>query len=163
MFNLHRIAAVVAVGLVVAAPAWGGSSSDDRPATSGFPAPSALERALQAKSDSHPATSAFTSSYALERALQANSESRPATSTFASSYALERALQANSEDALARALRIGAASLPQPTAEVRSAGATGGERVNRWPQVGIGLGVGLLLAFGAFVVVRFVRSRPLPS
>jgi hypothetical protein len=162
MFQLHRIAAVVAIGLVAAAPAWGGSSSQDHPATSRFPAPSALERALQAK-DSHPATSVFTAPYALERALQANSESHPATSTFASSYALERALQSDGEDALGRALRIGAASLPQPTADVGSAAATGGERLIRWPQVGIGVGVGLLLAFGAVVLVRFARSRPLPS
>jgi hypothetical protein len=139
MFQLHRIAAVVAIGLVAAAPAWGGSSSQDHPATSRFPAPSALERALQAK-DSHPATSVFTAPYALERALQSDGE-----------------------DALGRALRIGAASLPQPTADVGSAAATGGERLIRWPQVGIGVGVGLLLAFGAVVLVRFARSRPLPS
>lgn len=163
MFKLHPIATVAAVALAVAAPAWGGSTSEDLPATSRFPASYALERALQAEGDSHPASSTFTSPYALERALQAKSESHPATSSFTSPYALERALPAKSEDALGRALRIGAASLPQPTTEVRSAATTGGERMIRWPQVGIGAGVGLLLAFGAFMVVRFVRSRPLPS
>ena len=160
MFKLHRIVKVAAVALAVAAPAWAGSSSDDRSATSHFPAPYALERALQSEGDSHRATSTFASPYALERALQADRESHPGTSTFTSSYALERALQGDSEDALARALRIGAASLPQAT---DSAAAAGGEPVMGWPGVGIGVGVGLLLALGAFVVVRFVRSRPLPS
>jgi hypothetical protein len=58
---------------------------------------------------------------------------------------------------------MGAASLPQPTAEVRSAAATGGERVIHWSPVGVGVAIGLLLAFGAFMVVRFARSRLQPS
>ena len=93
MFKLHPIASVAGVALALATPAWGGSSSQDRPATSRFPASYALERALEAEGDSDPASSTFTSPYALERALQAKSGSHPATSSFTSSYALERALQ----------------------------------------------------------------------
>jgi hypothetical protein len=48
-----------------------------------------------------------------------------------------------------------------PPASVTQVSATGSDSDVQWPQIGIGFGVGILLALGLFLALKATRIRPL--
>ncbi|MBA3565569.1 MAG: hypothetical protein M3Q67_07265 [Actinomycetota bacterium] len=129
---------VVAVALVAVPAAWGKGQAITAP-------PDVFERAVAAQ---HRST-AIVSPDAVDRAVAARLASQSA------SQPNPRAMLAS--DSVHSALAANAATLTSPD----SVTSNGSGRELEWPQIGIGFGVGILLALGLFLAMRYTRIRTL--
>jgi len=160
--------------LVLAVPAFGSPDTDELIAN-GFAepqyAPDALERAVAAQQLRQTSQPRYSDSATTAMVVHTQSSSVPRYSDSATA-SIEHAVlareQAQREVALQYSDRsdsadgaIWASTSPDVTTPVTQTSATGSGTEIEWPQLGFGLGLGILLGFGIFLAMRFIRVRPL--
>ncbi len=151
--TISIITATVGAALLFAVPAWGDSwGADQRSQSVGYLNPDAADRAAalgyqQATNRLNVRERALTAKY------DAQIVSAPAPDWF--ERAAAAAVRDNREIVVDDRFGLHPQSVPSPVT-VTSSG-----REIEWPQLGIGFGIGLVLALGLYLAVRFTRIRPL--
>ena len=170
-FTLTTILAMAA--LVLAVPAFGSPDTDEL-VTIGLSeqyAPDALERAVAAEQLRQTSQPRYSDSATTAMVVHTQSSSQPRYSDSATA-SIEHAVlareQAQREVALQYSDRsdsadgaLWASTTPDVLTPVTQTSATGSGSEIEWPQIGFGLGLGILLGFGIFLAMRFIRVRPL--
>ena len=151
---------VVATAFVLAVPAaWGEGQPVDQSQGSNLALTDAHDRAFAVKLNTFPSGDDHVR-------IQSRSSSSPMLDAHERGAAIGRdqmvPVDASVRDvATTRVIsgddhvRIDLADLP-----VSVPSASSGREIE-WPQLGVGLGLGLVLAFGLFLAVRYTRARPL--
>jgi hypothetical protein len=169
--TISIITATVGAALLFAVPAWGDSWGKDRAGedTVGYLNPDAADHAIAAKTqrqnsmlDSREKALGVSVEgrvdplEARERALGTKTEIMLGSDFYADGFAAAlQSRQTGPEPVRDDRFRIDPTSVP-----VQAAPTSSGTEIE-WPQVGAGFGIGLVLALGLYLAMRFTRIRPL--
>ena len=167
--KISLITAVAGAALVLAVPAWGDNWAADQQQPIVHVSPDAVDRALVAERNRQS-----NMLDARERALGANTGNGQVGPLEIRERAFGAKLQAqlsggSSADAFERAVTArGTTPDPvrddrfrlDPTSGTEPVSVTNGREIE-WPQVGVGLGIGIVLMFGLYLALRATRTRPL--
>jgi hypothetical protein len=148
------ITAVAGAALAIAAPAWADSWAADRQQTPVTISPDAVDRAVAAK-QRETAAMLDTRETALLRRSQPSSQVSPYPDV------VDRAIAARPTTIYTPVVDDPIRHDPTTGVVCSPAGSPSTGTTIEWPQVGAGIGFGLLLALGLFVGVRLVHHREL--
>jgi hypothetical protein len=159
--------------LVLAVPAFGSPDTDELISVGLGQqyAPDALERAVAANQLGQSSTPRYSDSATAAMTVDKHSLSVSRYSDSATA-SIEHAVLAREQAQREAALQyadysdsvdgaLWAGTTPDVSPPVAETSATGSGSEIEWPQIGFGLGLGILLGFGIFLAMRFIRVRPL--